>query len=240
MWALLDVTGSMNWGTVSMTKRDLGIAAVATIGFLSQRMGDRFGGLIMRPDSVRRLPARSGRTALYGLLRSMLTEPIVADNAAGDMILAKGIENLAASGRRRGMKVVVSDFLSPGDNTLDPNNRPDWERSLRRLSVRNQVLCIEVVDAAEVDFPDVGDVMVRDPETSFAHYVDTADKATRERMNAASRAQRERVAAAIRRAGAGHLQLRTDSDWVTDIARFVLGYRRTAAILHQPPQGVTK
>ena len=240
VWALLDVTGSMNWGTVSMTKRDLGIAAVATIGFLSQRMGDRFGGLIMRPDSVRRLPARSGRTALYGLLRSMLTEPIVADNAAGDMILAKGIENLAASGRRRGMKVVVSDFLSPGDNTLDPNNRPDWERSLRRLSVRNQVLCIEVVDAAEVDFPDVGDVMVRDPETSFAHYVDTADKATRERMNAASRAQRERVAAAIRRAGAGHLQLRTDSDWVTDIARFVLGYRRTAAILHQPPQGVTK
>ncbi|MBD4657082.1 DUF58 domain-containing protein, partial [Xanthomonas citri pv. citri] len=104
----------------------------------------------------------------------------------------------------------------------------------------NQVLCIEVVDAAELDFPDVGDVMVRDPETSFAHYVNTADKATRERMNAASRAQRERISAAIRRAGAGHLQLRTDSDWVTDIARFVLGYRRTAAILHQPPQGVTK
>mgnify|MGYP002718947847 FL=1 len=240
VWALLDVTGSMNWGTVSMTKRDLGIAAIATIGFLSQRMGDRFGGVIMRPDSVRRLPARSGRTALYGLLRSMLTEPIVADNAPGQVTLAKGIENLAASGRRRGMKVVVSDFLSPGDDVLDPNDRPEWERSLRRLSVRNQVLCIEVVDAAELDFPDVGDVMVRDPETSFARYVNTADKATRERMNAASRAQRERISAAIRRAGAGHLQLRTDSDWVTDIARFVLGYRRTAAILHQPPQGVTK
>lgn len=240
VWALLDVTGSMNWGTVSMTKRDLGIAAIATIGFLSQRMGDRFGGVIMRPDSVRRLPARSGRTALYGLLRSMLTEPIVADNAPGQVTLAKGIENLAASGRRRGMKVVVSDFLSPGDDVLNPNDRPEWERSLRRLSVRNQVLCIEVVDAAELDFPDVGDVMVRDPETSFARYVNTADKATRERMNAASRAQRERISVAIRRAGAGHLQLRTDSDWVTDIARFVLGYRRTAAILHQPPQGVTK
>lgn len=84
------------------------------------------------------------------------------------------------------MKVVVSDFLSPGDDVLNPNDRPEWERSLRRLSVRNQVLCIEVVDAAELDFPDVGDVMVRDPETSFAHYVNTADKATRERMNAAS------------------------------------------------------
>ena len=49
-----------------------------------------------------------------------------------------------------------------------------------------------------------------------------------------------RVAIAMRRAGVGHLQLRTDRDWVADIARFVLNYRRTAAILHQPPQGVSK
>ena len=45
---------------------------------------------------------------------------------------------------------------------------------------------------------------------------------------------------AIRRAGAGHIALRTDRDWVYDIARFVLAYRRTAAILHTPPQGVSK
>ncbi len=47
VWALLDVTPSMNWGGTGggVTKRDLGIAAIATIGFLSQRMGgDRFGG----------------------------------------------------------------------------------------------------------------------------------------------------------------------------------------------------
>ena len=68
VWALLDVTPSMNWGTEGVTKRDLGIAAIATIGFLSQKMGDRFGGLIMRPEQLKRLPARSGRTALYGLL----------------------------------------------------------------------------------------------------------------------------------------------------------------------------
>ena len=59
VWALLDVTPSMNWGTEGITKRDLGIAAIATIGFLSQRMGDRFGGLIMRPDGIRRCGRRS-------------------------------------------------------------------------------------------------------------------------------------------------------------------------------------
>ena len=110
VWALLDVTPSMNWGTEGVTKRDLGIAAIATIGFLTQQMGDRFGGLIMRPDKIARIPARSGRMALYGLLRRMLTEPIVKDHSAGSFELAAGIEAMARLQRRRGLRVVVSDL----------------------------------------------------------------------------------------------------------------------------------
>jgi uncharacterized protein (DUF58 family) len=128
-WALLDVTPSMNWGTAGVTKRDLGIAAVATIGFLSQRMGDRFGGMIMRPDRITRLPARSGRTALYGLLRRMLDTPIVPDHATGSIDLPQGIEQLARTQRRRGMRLVVSDFLTPGDHELDPN--AGWRCAIR-------------------------------------------------------------------------------------------------------------
>jgi uncharacterized protein (DUF58 family) len=240
VWALLDVTPSMNWGTEGVTKRDLGIAAVATIGFLSQKMGDRFGGYIMRPDALRRLPARSGRSALYGLLRTMLTEPFVPDHATGEMSLAAGIEQLSRMQRRRGLRVVVSDFLSPGDHELDPNVEPEWERAMRRLGVRNQVLAVEVVDRREIEFPNVGDMLIRDPETNFERYVNTADPAARARMDAASAAQRERIRIALRRAGVGHIQLRTDRDWVADIARFVLAYRRVASMLHAPPQGVTK
>src|SRR3712207_7754798 len=48
--------------------------------------------------------------------------------------------------RSRGLRVVVSDFLTPGDHELDPNVEPEWERSMRRLGVRNQVLAVEVVD----------------------------------------------------------------------------------------------
>lgn len=239
VWALMDVTPSMNWGTEGVTKRDLGIAAIATIGFLSQKMGDRFGGVVMRPESMRRIPARSGRTALYGLLRTLLAEPIVPDQSRGPYSLAAGIDQLARMQRRRGLRVVVSDFLTPGDTELDANVEPEWERALRRLAVRNQVLAVEVVDRREIEFPDVGDILIRDPETDFQRYVNTSDADARARFDAASRAQRERIRVALRRAGVGHIQLRTDRDWVHDIARFVLAYRRTAAILHQPPQGVS-
>ncbi len=240
VWSLLDVTPSMNWGTEGVTKRDLGIAAIATIGFLSQKMGDRFGGYIMRPERLRRMPARSGRSALYALLRKMLTEPFVPDHATGPMTVAAAVEQLSRTQRRRGLRVVVSDFLTPGDHELDPNVEPDWERSMRRLSVRNQVLAIEVVDRREVEFPNVGDMLIRDPETSFERYVNTGDPDARARMDAASAAQRERIRISLRRAGVGHIQLRTDRDWVQDIARFVLAYRRVASMLHAPPQGVSK
>ncbi|MFP5416379.1 MAG: DUF58 domain-containing protein [Actinomycetes bacterium] len=240
VWALLDVTPSMNWGTEGVTKRDLGIAAIATIGFLGQKMGDRFGGLIMRPDSMVRIPARSGRMALYALLSRMLAEPIVPDHSTGPFSLATGIDQVARTQRRRGLRVIVSDFLTPGDTELDVDVEPDWERALRRLAVKNQVICVEVVDRREVDFPDVGDILIRDPESDFLRYVNTSDADARARFNAASRAQRERVRVALRRAGVGHIQLRTDRDWVQDIARFVLAYRRVASTLHQPPQGVTR
>ena len=138
------------------------------------------------------------------------------------------------------MRLIVSDFLTPGDFELDPNVEPEWERPIRQLAVRNQVLAVEVVDSREIEFPDVGDLLIRDPETDFQRYVNTSDAAARARMDAASAAQRERIRIALRRAGAAHIQLRTDRDWVHDIARFVLAYRRTASMLHQPPQGVSK
>jgi uncharacterized protein (DUF58 family) len=174
------------------------------------------------------------------MLRTMLAEPFVPDHATGPMTLAASVEKLSRLQRRRGLRVVVSDFLTPGDHELDPNVEPQWERSMRRLGVRNQVLAVEVVDRREIEFPNVGDMLIRDPETDFERYVNTGDSNARARMDAASAAQRERIRISLRRAGVGHIQLRTDRDWVQDIARFVLAYRRVASMLHAPPQGVTK
>lgn len=240
VWALLDAFPKMNWGTAGVTKRDLGIAAIATIGFLGQRMGDRFGGMIVRPDGVRRLPARAGRTALYGLLRRLLADPIVPDQASATTNLAAAIEHMNRTEPRRGLRVLVSDFVTAGDRELDPNVEPEWERPIRHMSARQQVLAVEVVDARELDFPNLGEVLIRDAETDFERYVNTSDSAARARLNAVAAAQRERIRVALRRAGAGHILLRTDSDWVADIARFVLAYRRVASRLHAPPRGVTR
>ena len=73
--------------------------------------------------------------------------------------------------------------------------------------------------------PDVGTVVLADPETGKQREVH-ASALLRKEFAAAAHAHRQKVAAGIRRAGAAHLVLRTDSDWIADMVRFVVARKR--------------
>jgi uncharacterized protein (DUF58 family) len=117
--------------------------------------------------------------------------------------------------RRRGLVVVLSDLLST------PNTEPAWARPLRMLATRHDVIVGEVVDPRELTLPDVGVLRLVDPETGRHLEVQTKSKALRERYAAAASARRSAHATEVRRAGAGHVVLRTDRDWLVDLATFL-------------------
>jgi uncharacterized protein (DUF58 family) len=236
-WAMVDLSASMDFGTAALEKRDLAVAAVATVWFLTHKLGDRF---VVRGGRLRRWPARSGRLALYGLLRSLLAEPRTAVEEPEDDFTSS-LDQLSRAQQRRGLRVIVSDFL---DGSGDPDQvaPPAWERAMKRLSGRHQVLAVEILDPRELELPDVGVVWLTDPETGETREVNTASAEVRARYAAGAAEHRERVRIALRRSGAAHLTLRTDRDWVADTARFVLGHRRVAAKLHgttAPTRGAT-
>ncbi|MGW0203178.1 DUF58 domain-containing protein [Nonomuraea sp. NPDC003201] len=231
-WALADLSPSMDFGTADTDKRDLVVAAVGAIGFLSSRLGDRFGALVLHDEYVHRMPARTGRPALYGLLHSLMDAPrgrIVPD--APD--LAEGIDVLSASRRRRGVRLIVSDFLDARPS-LDPDAERPWERPIRRLAARHQVLAVEVIDPRELELPDVGRVAFTDPESGKVREVHLSPK-VRQAYAEAAALQREGTRVALRRAGIAHLVLRTDRDWVFDIAQFVLRQRHMSHLAHRRP-----
>jgi uncharacterized protein (DUF58 family) len=147
--------------------------------------------------------------------------------------LAEGIDILAATRRRRGMRLVVSDFLDAHPD-LDPDAERPWERPIRRLAARHQVLAVEVIDPRELELPDVGRVAFADPETGNVREVHLSPKIRRAYAEAAA-LQREGTRLALRRAGIAHLVLRTDRDWVFDVAQFVLRQRRMSHLAHRRP-----
>ncbi|MEV7989075.1 DUF58 domain-containing protein [Micromonospora sp. NPDC085948] len=238
-WLLVDGSASMEFGTAELDKRELAVAAVAAVGFLTAGVGNRLGAQVLRADGVRRFPARSGRTHLLTLLRTLLAAP--RPTAPGDRPgwrppdLADGLDALHRIANRRGLVVVVSDFLDGLPD--DPAQPAPWERTLRRLAVRHQVLAIEVTDPRELELPDVGLITLMDPETGRRREVCTSDRRLRERYAEAAAAQRDQIHQSLRRSGATHLPLRTDGDWSADIVRHVHAQRRLATAPVAPVRG---
>ncbi|MFD0821418.1 DUF58 domain-containing protein, partial [Micromonospora zhanjiangensis] len=74
-WLLVDATPSMDFGTADLEKRELAVAAVAAVGFLTAGAGNRLGAYVIGAGGVRRHPARTGRSYLLGLLRTLLAAP---------------------------------------------------------------------------------------------------------------------------------------------------------------------
>ncbi|MFD1078586.1 DUF58 domain-containing protein [Longispora fulva] len=219
-WLAVDLSASLDYGTADCLKKDLVIAASAALAHLTVRGGNRIGAVVGTGDGVTRLPARPGRKEADGLLRQLARTEI----RPGRADLGTLIDKLNSSPRRRGMAVVISDFMTP----------TGWERPLRKLAVRHEVLAIEVVDPTELELPDAGVLTLVDPETGASHEVQTGDARLRARYAAAAAEQRATIAREIRRAGAAQLRLRTDSDWLLDIVRFVAAQR------HARTRGTTR
>jgi uncharacterized protein (DUF58 family) len=216
-WLVVDLSPSLDFGTAQCEKRDMAIAAVSAVAHLTTRGGNRLGALVTTGERVTRLPAQSGRAHATGMLRRIIDMPRSERGRRGD--LAAAIEALRRPPRRRGFATVVSDFLG----------ELSWERPLRAIAARHDVLAVEVVDPVELELPSVGLLTLVDPETGRLLEVQTSKRGLRERYATAAAAQRAEIAAAIRRAGAAHLQLRTDRDWLLDIVRFVGARRRGAS-----------
>jgi uncharacterized protein (DUF58 family) len=212
-WVLADVTASLGFGTADCEKRDLAMAAAATVGFLTSRSGNRIGAITMGGDGLATVPARSGRVNLQALLHRVLAAARAEPTGAAD--LSAALRRLGATAPRRGLVVVVSDFL---DHTA-------WERPLRAIGARHEVLAVEVIDPRELELPDIGLIDLEDPETGARFEVQTASPRLRARYAERAAAQRAEIAQRIRSAGGDHLVLRTDRDWLVDVVRFV-SFRR--------------
>lgn len=212
-WIVADLSASLDFGSALCEKRDLVVCAVAAIAHLTGGGGNRIGALISTGAQTKRVPARGGLPHARGLVKTVATTERAPTGTHGD--LAAAVEELRRPPRRRGLVVVISDFL--GDT--------EWQRPLRALSARHDLIGVEVLDPRDVDLPDVGTVVLADPESGKQREVH-ASPLLRKEFAAAAGAHREQVARGLRRAGAGHLVLRTDSDWIADTVRFVVERKR--------------
>ena len=187
---------------------------------LAGRSANRIGAVIATGQGIVTLPPRSGRQALAATLHKLIVTTAPDDAADQSTSPKRSTPSVAPP--------VAGGWWSCSPTSSRPARSP-WDRPLRGMAHRHEVLAIEIVDPRELELPNVGLLDLVDPETGRARTIDTASARLRQRYAEAAQAQRRQIANAIRRSGASHLVLRTDHDWLVELARFVASRRRRGA-----------
>ena len=215
-WFLVDLSPSMDFGTVHTEKRTVLIDLVGTLGRLLTRHGNRVGAILYsgqadngRDRRVERLiPARGGRNHVLWLINDLLRQPRLPQAALTNLkaMLSGALHAI----KKRSLVFVVSDFISA----------PGWERALSLLNQRHEVVTVRLWDPSEAELPDVGPVWMEDAETGEQLYVDTHDPRFRAQFSAMVRSREKTLNTAFRHAGVEPWALSTHEDLVRAILRY--------------------
>lgn len=245
-WFVLDLTGSIDFGSAERTKLAVSEGFVAVLARLLTRHGNRVGAILYgvghaaippaggqpavaaADDStldVTVLPPGGGRVQVLQLLRRMRQRPTARRRHQTD--LATLLEAAGAMMRRRSMVFVLSDFISA----------PGWAESLGRLARRHEVLAVRLFDPAELSLPDVGLLTLEDAETGEQLLVDTQDAGFRRRFEQLAEAHEIEMLEALARSGVDVLEIATDDDLLGVLLRYLAlrRQRQRAAASHRLP-----
>jgi uncharacterized protein (DUF58 family) len=207
-WFLLDLSPSVDFGTVRNMKRDVLLEVVGLLARLLTRNGNSVGAILYGGVVQGVVPAQTGRAQVLHLIDALLQQPKLKRAPATDLsvLLQAALRIL----RRRSLVFVISDFIS----------RPGWDKPLGMLTQRHEAVAIRLYDPREIELPDVGPIFMEDAETGEQIFLDTHDRGFRKRFVEAARRREAGLRSAFARAGADVLSLSTEDDLVREVVRF--------------------
>jgi uncharacterized protein (DUF58 family) len=207
-WFLLDLSPSVDFGTLQHQKRTMLVDFVAVLARLLTRHGNRVGAMMFNGGTQHTAPARSGKIQVLRLINDMMSQPRLPRAPFTNLNLF--LQSALNSIKRRSLIFIISDFIS----------EPGWEKPLSLLNQRHEVLAIRLWDPREMELPDIGVVLMEDAETGEQLYVDTHDKKFRRRFYDAALKREAALSESFKRAGVDALSLSTEEDLVRAIVRF--------------------
>jgi uncharacterized protein (DUF58 family) len=213
-WFLLDLSGSVDFGSADVTKLSVSSGFVATLARVITRHGNRIGAVLYGRQVDTVMPPRSSRTHVLDLLQRMRkplpkAAALPKGQAAAGTSLTDLLRTAAGVIKRRSLVFVVSDFIS----------QPGWQDALARLARRHEVVAVRLWDPMEMALPDVGLVTVEDAETGEQLFIDASDPAFRERYAAIAEQQEAELFEGLARSGADIVELATDDDLLQALLR---------------------
>jgi uncharacterized protein (DUF58 family) len=202
---VVDGSASLDFGSRGLTKRAVIAEMAAVLAFAALHNSDRVGLLVVSDRVDHYVPPRKGARHGQRLLRDILFfEP-----TRHGTDLRVGLDALMRSQRRRAVVFVFSDFSDAG-----------YEKSLRRVGRRHDVVAVSVRDPLEDELPAVGLLELNDAETGEMTLVDSSDGGVQAAYAATAAKRRADLVRAVRAADADLIEVCTDGGHLDQLVGF--------------------
>jgi len=194
---VVDQSASTRVG-LPVTKAARSVEVAAVLALAGAREQDRVGALLFSDKVEHVVPPAKGRRHALRLIRDLLA---FASERRGTN-LVQAIHYASNVLRHRSVVILLSDLLAEG-----------WDKAIRELAVRHQVIAITMDDPREEAPPAAGWVEMQDAESGRWVLVNTSGRAARARWRQAVEARRARRAERLRAAGVEHIPLDVTTDY---------------------------
>lgn len=197
---LVDVSGSLNFGTQRQMKREMVTEIAATLAFSAIQNNDKIGVIFFTDKIEKFIPPQKGRKHILYIIRELLDfQP-----SSQKTDIKQAVEYLTRVIKRRCTAFLLSDFL---DNS-------DFRQPLTIANRKHDLVAIQVYDRRVAELPNIGLMKVHDAETGQEQIIDTSSKAVRNAQAAWWRKKSDSLRDTFNRSNVDAVSVRTDQDYV--------------------------
>lgn len=197
---LIDVSGSLDFGTQKQLKRDVVTEIAATLAFSAIQNNDKIGVIFFSDKIEKYIPPKKGRKHILYIIREMLD--FHAESRRTD--LAQAVEFLTSVSKRKCTAFILSDFYA----------HQDFLQQLTIANRKHDVVAIQVYDKRACELPDVGLMKVVDAETGYEQYVDTSSRKLRDTYHRYWLNRQAELKETFAKCNVDSVSIATDDDYV--------------------------
>ena len=200
---VIDVSGSLDFGTVSQTQREMVTEIAATLAFSAIQNNDKIGVIFFSDRIEKFIPPKKGRKHILRIIRELLD--FTPESKSTDV--GQALEYLTQAIKRRCTAFLLSDFI----------DRKDYRTALTVANRKHDVVAIQVFDRRMAELPDVGLMKVCDAETGHEQYIDTSSRKIRQAHHDWWRNRQLLLQETFTKSNVDSVSIRTDQDYVSSL-----------------------
>ena len=197
---LVDVSGSLEFGTVKQMKKDMVTEIAATLAFSAIQNNDKIGVIFFSDRIEKFIPPKKGRKHILYIIRELID--FHAESRRTNIRL--GLEYLTNVMKRRCTAFVLSDFI----------DQESFKNAMTIANRKHDLVAVQVYDRRETELPAVGLMKIKDAETGKEQWIDSSSAGVRAAYKEWWEKRQAKMSDTFKKCRVDSVSVRTEDDYV--------------------------